>query len=125
MITAILDFIFVLNVPLSTAARLTIEKQIETLASLYLREFELVMLPRGTATYRTTLYEDPTINLVCPFEVESDVLRTAGFSRGLVEQFEIGYDPDTSQFTLCDDISTLLDMFHHTDTLLFVELPHA
>lgn len=123
MITTVLDFLFIFNVPVQKVTQLAIEKQLHTLANLYLREFELVMLPRRSMKYKTTLYDDPKINLLCPFEVESAALQTAGFSRGIVEHFEINYDPDTSQFALCDDITALLDMFTGDDTLLFIEMP--
>ena len=123
MITTLLDFLFIFNIPCSDAKLAHIENQLLTLKSLYLHPFEIVMVSQNGIKNKTLLYEDPEIHLLCPFEIESTSLRKAAFSRGILERCNIEYDDSTSQFTLCHDISELLEMFSGTQTLLFIELP--
>lgn len=123
MITTLLDYLFIFNIPCSEAKRVLIENQLLTLKSLYLHPYEIVMLSQNGIKNKTLLYEDPEIHLLCPFEIESTSLREAAFSRGILERCDIGYDDESSQFTLCHDISELLEMFSGTETLLFIELP--
>ena len=124
MITTLLDYLFIFNIPCSDAKQKVIENQLLTLKSLYLHPYEIVMVSQKGLKNKTLLYEDPEIVMFCPFEIESTSLREAAFSRGILERCDIGYDDESSQFTLCQDVSELLDMFSGTQTLLFIELPH-
>lgn len=123
MITTLLDFLFLFNIPCSDVKREVIEQQLLTLKSLYLHPFEIVMVSQKDVKNKTRLYEDPEIYLLCPFEIESTSLREAAFSRGILERCDIGYDNQKSQFTLCQDPSELLEMFSGPETLLFIEFP--
>lgn len=124
MITTVLDFLFIFNISLSKATEARIEQQLQTLASLYLHPFEMVMLLRKPDRKRMRLYEDPEVYLLCPFETTSEDLEMAGFSRGIIEQTDFQYDAEAGRFSIGKDVSELLDMFQGTETLLFVELPN-
>ena len=124
MITTLLDYLFIFNIPCSEAKRERMAAQLLTLKSLYLHPFEMVMLSEdGDLKNKMLLYEDPEIVLLCPFEIESSALRAAAFSRGILERCDIGYDDESSEFTLCHETSELLEMFSGTQTLLFIEFP--
>lgn len=126
MIYTILDFIFIFNLPLAESVRRKIGKQVQTLNCLYLTPFEIVMVPpnRSQKQYRMTLYEDPVINLLCPYQFETEHLRVAGFSSGIIEKSEIQYDSEESQFTIDKNVNQIIEMFGQSETLLFIEVPY-
>lgn len=126
MIWTISDFIFIFNLPMAQSIRKNVARQVQTLNCLYLTPFEMVMVPPDIKQdqYKMTLYEDPVINLLCPYQFETEHLRVAGFSSGIIAKSEIQYDSLESQFTIDKSGHQIMDMFGQSETLLFIEIPY-
>lgn len=122
MIQTILGSLFMFNADLSASECARIEKQINTLKSLYITDFEVILLPKHKdREFRVHLYEDPDIHLLCPLEIEEEIFTEFGVSIGLVNKTQYGYDIKGGCFRLSHTVSELIEMFSGNETLLFME----
>jgi hypothetical protein len=124
MIYTIDKHIFVFNMPLRQRIRHDIKKQLKVLECLEITDFEFVLLPYSPEREHTmTLYEDPVINIISPFTVETEELEVAAFSAGIMEHVSIDFDPTKGFFRIDQTIEDLIAHFEREKTLLFVEVP--